>query len=301
MPGYIEAEKSGKLEQVKQLLFDKLKRCDLCPRNCQVNRLDNKKGVCRTGKLAMVSSFGPHYGEEDCLVGRGGSGTIFFTNCNLLCCFCQNYDISHLGRGEEVSDAQLAEIMLILQAKGCHNINLVTPTHVIPQIVAALQIACNHGLTIPIVYNSGGYETVESIKLLEGIVDIYMPDFKFSDSRVAAETCNAPDYFETAKTAIAEMHRQVGDLKVDSRGIACRGLLVRHLVMPENLAGTEEIMEFIANEISENTFVNIMSQYRPCGNIEPGSVLNRPVTRDEFRQACEIARSKGLHNLGQGM
>jgi len=281
---------------MKETLYGRLENCDICPRNCLVNRMADKKGICRTGKKAMVSSYGPHYGEEDCLVGRGGSGTIFFTHCNLLCNFCQNYDISHLGHGEEVSDAQLAEIMLKLQEQGCSNINLVTPTHVVPQIVSAVQIACKHGLNIPMVYNSGGYDKVESLRLLEGIIDIYMPDFKFSNPQIADETCNAPDYFDIAKQAIAEMHRQVGDLKIDSNGLAWGGLLIRHLVMPGNTAGTEKIMEFIATEISENAFINIMAQYRPCGVTKPGSMLDRPVSRDEFREAREIARSKGLYN-----
>ncbi len=296
IPGYIEMNRSGQLELVKQILFDRLERCDICPRNCRVNRMIGEKGICRTGRKAMVSSYGLHFGEEDCLVGWGGSGTIFFTNCNLLCNFCQNYTISHLGQGEEVSDEQLAAIMLKLQEQGCHNINLVTPTHVVPQIVNAIQIACSQGLKIPIVYNSGGYDKVAILRLLEEIVDMYMPDFKFSDPTIADETCNAPDYFEIAKMAIAEMHRQVGDLKIDRSGIAWRGLLIRHLVMPGDVAGTDKIMEFIASEISENTFINIMSQYHPCATVKQGSVLDRPVSTDEYRRAREIARSKGLYN-----
>jgi len=296
-PSYIELCESGRLNQQKKSLFSRLEDCGLCPRNCHVNRIEGEKGVCQTGRYAMVSSYGPHFGEESCLVGSNGSGTVFFTNCNLLCSFCQNYDISHLGRGFEVTEERLAGIMLELQDMGCYNINLVTPSHVIPQIAGAVESACKKGLTIPIVYNSGGYDNVESLKLLEGVIDIYMPDFKFSEAQIAVETCKAPDYFETAKSAIAEMHRQVGDLKIDSQGIAYRGLLVRHLVMPGNTAGIEKIMEFLARNISENTFINIMPQYRPCGDISPGAVLSRQITRDEFREAKETARLAGLHNL----
>ncbi|MBE0653098.1 MAG: radical SAM protein [Bacteroidales bacterium] len=246
----------------------------------------------------MVSSYHPHFGEEGCLVGRNGSGTIFFTNCNLLCSFCQNYSISHQGNGEEVTDEELAAMMLHLQKQGCHNINFVTPSHVIPQIVSAVAIACEQGLNIPMVYNSGGYDSVESIQMLEGIIDIYMPDLKFSDPVIARETCNAPDYFDVAKKAIREMHRQVGDLKMNSQGIATRGLLVRHLVMPEDSAGTEKIMEFLANEISKDTFVNIMDQYYPCGETWKECRLGRAITCQEYLKAMNIASSAGLSRFG---
>jgi putative pyruvate formate lyase activating enzyme len=245
----------------------------------------------------MVSSYNAHFGEESCLVGTHGSGTIFFTHCNLLCTFCQNYDISHLGRGLEMSDEGIAPIMLELQERGCHNINFVTPSHVIPQIVTAVEIACRKGLKIPLIYNSGGYDSVESLKHLDGIIDIYMPDFKFSRTDTASETCNAPDYFEVARQAIKEMHRQVGDLEMDEKGIAKRGLLIRHLVMPDDLAGTESIMEFLADEISKDTYVNIMDQYYPCGKVDRNSSYGKSLSSGEYRSAVHMAISKGLHRF----
>jgi len=262
-----------------------------------VNRLEGEKGVCKTGRRAMVSSYSPHFGEESCLVGTYGSGTIFFTNCNLLCNFCQNYEISHLGRGFEVSDEELAIIMLDLQKRGCHNINFVTPSHVIPQIVSAVEIAFERGLHLPIVYNSGGYDSVGSLKQLEGIVDIYMPDLKFSNPDIAKECCDAPDYFEVAKKAIKEMHRQVGDLEMDEKGIAFHGLLIRHLLMPGDVAGIEKIIEFLAEKISRDTYINIMSQYYPCGEVEPGSILNTSITHQDLQSALHIARLKGLYRF----
>lgn len=295
---YIQAYKCGYLLPLRDSLLRELGSCTLCPRHCQVNRLEGEKGICKTGRQAMVSSYHPHFGEERCLVGRNGSGTIFFTNCNLLCSFCQNYSISHQGNGEEVTDEELAAMMLHLQKQGCHNINFVTPSHVIPQIVSAVAIACEQGLNIPLVYNSGGYDSVESIQMLEGIIDIYMPDLKFSDPVIARETCNAPDYFEVAKKAIREMHRQVGDLKMNSQGIATRGLLVRHLVMPEDAAGTGKIMEFLANEISKDTFVNIMDQYYPCGETWKKCKLGRAITYQEYLKAMNIASSAGLSRFG---
>jgi putative pyruvate formate lyase activating enzyme len=239
----------------------------------------------------------PHFGEEAPLVGRHGSGTIFFTHCNLLCNFCQNYDISHQYHGHQVTDRILADMMLSLQALGCHNINFVTPTHVVPQILSALLLAAEDGLMVPLVYNSSGYDTVTTLQLLEGIIDIYMPDFKFWDSEVSKSTCNAPDYPETAKTAIKEMYRQTGDLTMDHKGVAIRGLLIRHLVMPENLAGTEQIMEFIAEDISKNTYVNIMPQYRPCGIAYENTLLSRPITQNEFSTAIAIAKKAGITRL----
>ena len=210
--------------------------CNLCPRRCAVNRLAGETGICKTAETAWVSSYNPHFGEEDPLVGRQGSGTIFFTHCNLLCNFCQNYDISHQGFGQPAPAGDLAGMMMALQSAGCHNINFVTPSHVVPQILAAVEIAAKEGLRVPLVYNSGGYDRVQTLRLLEGIVDIYMPDFKFWDPAVAAAACDAEDYPEIARRALVEMHRQVGDLKLDDRGVAVRGLLVRHLVLPEGLA-----------------------------------------------------------------
>ncbi len=278
---------------------DTLKACTICPRKCGVNRLENEIGHCKTGRQAVVSSYHPHFGEEPELVGNHGSGTIFFSHCNLLCNFCQNFDISHLGDGRSVTDEELAGIMLELQRLGCHNINLVTPTHVVPQIFTALDIARKKGLTIPIVYNSSGYDRVGTLKRLEGLVDIYMPDFKFWSVAVADLTCNAPDYPDVARKAITEMHRQVGPLRTNRAGIARKGLLIRHLVLPENLAGTREISEFIVNHISPDTYVNIMPQYRPCGLAHQTEGLNRRLTAKEYLTAIKIARNQGLTRLNR--
>jgi len=295
-PAYLESYKNRILKKRKEQAFEKLKNCHLCPRNCGVDRTVGKTGICKTGVRAVVASYAPHFGEEAPLVGRYGSGTIFFTHCNLLCNFCQNYDISHEGHGIEVSNSHLARIMMELQNMGCHNINFVTPSHVILQILASLEIAIEYGLNIPLVYNTSAYDHVESLQLLDGIVDIYMPDFKFWDSKVAKEICKTPDYPEKSRSAIKEMYRQVGDLQIED-GIATRGLLVRHLVLPNELAGTKEIMQFLANEISTNTYVNIMPQYRPFGKAINHKDLSRPITNEEFNSAIEIARLKGLHRF----
>ncbi len=294
---YVEAYRTERLRQKVEKALRWLKKCSLCPRLCRVNRLDDEKGVCRTGRYAVISSYGPHFGEEDPLVGRSGSGTIFFSHCNLLCLFCQNYDISHEGHGVAASPEQLAGVMVELQNRGCHNINFVTPTHVVPQILEALPLAVEHGLTVPLVYNCGGYERVPTLKLLEGIVDIYMPDFKFWDPQVADALCGAPDYPQRAREALVEMHRQVGDLTLDASGIAQRGLLVRHLVMPENLAGTEEVCAFIARRVSPNTYINIMNQYRPCGRAMDVPALGRRITAEEYEEAVAAARRAGLSRL----
>jgi putative pyruvate formate lyase activating enzyme len=254
-------------------------------------------GVCKVGRLPKVSSYNPHFGEEFPLVGMHGSGTIFITSCNLGCVFCQNYDISHLGEGDEISLERFAQMMIELQNMGCHNINFVTPTHVVPQILEALLIAVGKGLKVPLVYNTGGYDLVETLQLLEGVFDIYMPDFKFSNSEVAARLCKARDYPQVAMKAIKEMHRQVGDLVVDDRGIAERGLIVRHLIMPNGLAGTRKVMQFLAQEISSNTYVNIMDQYRPCGLAHTYSEINRRISPEEFENALQIAREEGIYRL----
>lgn len=295
-PAYIETYNKGILKERKEKAFEQLKNCHLCPRNCGVDRTVGETGICKTEVRAVVASYAPHFGEEAPLVGRNGSGTIFFTHCNLLCNFCQNYDISHEGHGIEVSNSHLARIMLELQQMGCHNINFVTPSHVIPQILAAMEIAIEHGLNVPLVYNTGSYDHVESLQLLDGIIDIYMPDFKFWDSKVAEETCKAPDYPEKSQSAIKEMYRQVGDL-LTKDGIATRGLLVRHLVLPNELAGTKEIMQFLANEISTETYINIMPQYRPCGTAINHKDLSRPITNEEFESAIEITKLEGLYRL----
>jgi putative pyruvate formate lyase activating enzyme len=247
--------------------------------------------------MPFVSSWGPHFGEERPLVGSHGSGTIFFGNCNLGCIFCQNYTISHLGEGREMSFERLAEVMLELQGIGCHNINLVTPTHQMPMILRALSIAAHKGLTIPIVYNCGGYESLEAVKLLDGVVDIYMPDFKYADPEMSLKYSKAKDYPAVAKAVIREMHRQVGDLVMDEDGIALRGLLVRHLVLPEGVAGTREVVRFIAEEISKNTYVNIMDQYRPCYKAFVNPPLDRRITEKEFTEAVKLALEAGLTRL----
>jgi len=274
-----------------------LKSCVLCPRECKVDRSKNELGICRTGKNAYISSIHSHFGEEAPLVGKNGSGTIFITYCNLMCNFCQNFDISHEGIGNEVSIKTLAQYMLTLQNEGCHNINFVTPTHVIPQIIAAIEIAAKKGLNIPIVYNTGSYDRVEILKILDGIIDIYMPDFKFWDNAIAKKTCNAEDYPEFAKNAIKEMHRQVGDLIIDESGIARRGLIVRHLVLPKNLAGTRSIMHFLATQISKNTYVNIMPQYRPCGKAFQIKDLSSHINNKEFIDALDMAKEEGIERL----
>ena len=274
-----------------------LESCTLCPRMCRVNRLAGEQGFCRAGRLPIVSSWGPHFGEERPLVGTGGSGTIFLTHCNLGCIFCQNYDISHLGRGEEISTQRLGEIMLELQQMGCHNINFVTPAHFVPQILDALSFAIEGGLCLPLVYNSGGYDSVETLRVLDGVFDIYMPDFKYSDGQVSTQLSSAPDYPEVAKAALQEMHRQVGELQMDERGIAQRGLLVRHLVLPQGLSGTKEVMRFIAQNISPQTYVNVMEQYRPCYRAGEHPPLDRPITGKEFREAVEMALQEGLRRL----
>lgn len=274
-----------------------LKDCTLCPRNCRVDRTAGKLGFCRTGDKPFVSSYNPHFGEERPLVGRYGSGTIFFTNCNLGCLFCQNWTISHLGEGGIVSFEELARMMITLQNLGCHNINLVTPTHQVPMILRSLEIAIDKGLSIPIVYNCGGYESIDTLRILEGIIDIYMPDFKYSDPEVAKRYSKAKDYPQIAKMAIKEMHRQVGDLIIDDRGIALRGLLVRHLVLPEGLAGTEEVVRFLVEEISPNTYTNIMAQYYPCYKAFEHPPLDRRITQEEYRKARESAIKAGLRRL----
>lgn len=296
-PAYIETYNKGLFAGKIKKAYDILSSCELCPRKCKVDRLSNQKGICKTGKNAVVSSFNPHFGEEDPLVGTNGSGTIFFTHCNLLCNFCQNYDISHLGHGEEISNEQLAGIMLHLQHSGCHNINFVTPSHVVPQILSATEIAIKNGLSVPLVYNTGGYDRVDTLEILDGVFDIYMPDFKFWDTKLAKAACNAGDYPEMARKALLEMHRQVGDLITDESGIAKRGILLRHLVLPSGLAGTRKIMRFIAREISLNTYVNIMPQYRPCGKADEIKELSVYLSQKDYKLALEAAKAEGIERL----
>lgn len=296
-PSYIESHRNGKLAGFISTAVSMLGNCLLCPRACEVNRLKDERGVCHTGRAAMVSSYNPHFGEEYPLAGTNGSGTIFMTNCNLNCVFCQNWDISHLGEGREVSAETLAGMVLSLQRQGCHNVNFVTPSHVIPQILEALPYAIDGGLKVPLIYNTGGYDSVESLKLLDGIFDIYMPDFKFWETETSRKYLKAPDYPERARAALKEMHRQVGDLTLDESGIAVKGILLRHLVMPGGLAETREIMRFIADEISPNTYVNIMYQYQPYGNARKYPPLDRRLNRTEYEEALDAARMAGIRRL----
>jgi len=275
----------------------RLRRCALCPRRCRVDRLAGELGECRTGALARVASAGPHYGEEAPLVGHGGSGTIFFAGCNLACVFCQNYDLSHLCRGREQKPVAIARMMLELQDLGCENINLVSPSHVVPQILAALVLAVDEGLRLPLVYNTGGYDSLATLRLLDGVVDIYMPDMKYADEQVGERLSGVPDYVGHNRAAVREMHRQVGDLELDQRGVAHRGLLIRHLVLPNGLAGTAEVVRFIATELSPDTYVNVMDQYRPAYQAARYGEIARPPTAAEYRSAVEEARRVGLWRL----
>ena len=298
-PSYLELHRKGELLKKARNALRLLESCRLCPRECGVNRLKNETGYCKTGRTARIASYNAHFGEESSLVGTHGSGTIFISSCNLLCSFCQNYEISHLREGAETGPAQMAGMMIHLKEMGCHNINFVTPTHVVPQILEALLIAVDRGLDIPLVYNSGGYDKPETLEILDGIFDIYMPDFKFWDGKWSDRYCHAPDYKERAAAAIREMHRQTGDLIMDDNGIAVKGLLIRHLVMPNNVAGTADIMNFIAKEISDNCYVNVMDQYRPCGNAACDDFINRRLYSNEFKLAIEKAREAGLIRLDQ--
>jgi len=294
---YIDLERSGELERREQALWDLFSPCRLCPRQCGVNRAAGRAGACSTARDFKIASFGPHHGEEGPLRGTRGSGTIFFSNCNLLCVFCQNWQIAHRGEGAQSSHDQLAGIMLDLQRRGCHNINLVTPTHLVPHLVKALRIAIAGGLNIPLLYNTGGYDSLEVIRLLDGVVDIYLPDFKYQDSSIAARfSQGAPDYTLHTAAAIREMHRQTGFLQLTG-GIATRGLLIRHLVMPENLAGTDRFVRWVVSELGADTHVNIMSQYRPMFRASEFPQLNQRLTQVEFTQAMIWARNAGLHNF----
>lgn len=277
------------------MLRARLKECSLCPRQCKVNRLAGKIGVCRTTGELKVTSYEAHFGEEKPLTGWGGSGTIFFTNCNLWCLYCQNFAISHLKEGYSTPIEDLAEVMIDLQLCGCHNINLVTPTHVIPHILEALIKAIRRGLNLPLVYNCGGYESVETLKLLDGIVDIYMPDIKYSSNENAKRYSGVKNYWDVVRPAVKEMHRQVGDLVVNQDGIAVRGLIIRHLVLPNGVAGSDEVLRFIAEEISRDSYVNIMPQYFPCFKAYRFPELNRRITRNEHQQVLQKAKSLGLH------
>lgn len=277
-----------------QRLWGLMNPCVICPRNCRVNRSKGELGFCGIADMPVVSSQGPHFGEENVLVGEGGSGTIFFAGCNLGCVFCQNYDISHFRHGQPITLNELAEFMLDLVSYGCSNINFVTPTHIAPAIAAGIEIARKKGLNLPTVYNSGGYDAVETLQLLDGCMDIYMPDVKFSDSVAAKEFANAPDYPQISFAAVKEMHRQVGDLQI-KKGLAVRGLLVRHLVLPNELAGSFKVIDFLAKQISKNTAINVMDQYRPCFKADKHPAINRRPTPEEVEEVRQYALKKGLN------
>ncbi len=296
-PAYHDVVSSGAIERRIAAAQARMRLCDLCPRLCRVDRAGGEFGFCATGRHAILASAGPHFGEEAPLVGTGGSGTIFVASCNLGCDFCQNADISHEKLGREVTADEWADLMLGLQRRGCHNINIVTPSHVVPALLEAVAVAARNGLELPLVYNSGGYDSVDTLRLLDGVVDIYMPDFKFWDPQWAERYAGAADYPERAREAIREMHRQVGDLAVDEDGVARRGLLVRHLVLPERAAGTAEVGRFIADEISVDTYVNIMEQYHPAGRLDRLGPLARRITRAEYEEVLAAARAAGLWRL----
>jgi putative pyruvate formate lyase activating enzyme len=292
---YLTLLRSGELKRRVAEAYARLETCDICARECGVNRREGAQGAgCHTGERAVVSSHGPHFGEEDPLVGSGGSGTIFFSWCNLKCQFCQNYEISQVGMGHEAEPEDLAKMMLSLQRQGCHNINFVSPSHVVPQILAGLLIAAEAGLRVPLVYNTGGYDSLKTLALLDGVVDIYMPDIKYADAAVARRFSRIANYPAVNQAAVREMHRQVGDLTMDSRGVAQQGLLVRHLVLPDGLAGTAEVVRFLRDQVSPNTYINVMAQYRPCYRAHELAPLNRRTTDEEHAQAVRLAQEAGL-------
>ncbi|MBZ5558639.1 MAG: radical SAM protein [Acidobacteriia bacterium] len=294
-PIYMTLFRSGELAERAKSAVEHLASCDLCARYCRVDRVPGAKGaVCRTGRRAMVHSVGPHHGEERPLSGTRGSGTIFFTWCNLRCVFCQNYEIAQLGHGDEVTVEQLADMMLRLQRQGCHNVNFVTPSHVVAQILEALVIAAERGLRLPLVYNTAGYDSQEALALLDGVIDIYLPDMKYGDSAIAQRHSKVRDYVTINQAAVREMHRQAGDLVLDDRGIARRGVLVRHLVLPAGLSGTEQVLAFLRNEVSPSASVNLMGQYRPYFKAAQYPPLDRRLTDKDFQDAVAAARRSGL-------
>ena len=294
LPLYLEKLTQKDLKEKAEALHELFVECRICPNECMARRAEGETGECHSTDEVIISSVGPHFGEEPPLVGSMGSGTIFLANCNLSCEFCQNYNISHLGIGEKVTTENLAGSMLKLQQRGCHNINFVTPTHFTPQIVDAFLLAVEKGLELPIVYNCGGYESVETLKLLENIIDIYMPDIKYSVDENALKFSGIQNYWDVVTKALKEMHRQVGDLKISKRGIAQRGLLIRHLVLPNDIAGSKKVIDFVADEISIDSYINIMDQYRPAYNASKYEKLNRRITPSEFIKVVDYAFSKGL-------
>lgn len=296
-PAYLRTWRDGVMEAKVEAALEELANCMACPRDCEVNRLVDEKGICHTGRRPYVASAFHHFGEEDCLRGRNGSGTIFFSYCNLKCVFCQNWDISSREAGRELDAPQIAELMLRLQEEGCHNINFVTPEHVAPQLVEAIAVAVPLGLTVPIVYNTSGYDAIASLRLMEGLVDIYMPDFKFWEPDTSRRLARAIDYPEKTREAITEMHRQVGDLRFGPDGLARRGLLVRHLVMPGLVDESRRIFAWLHDEVSPDTYVNIMGQYRPEHRVrgsERYSDIDRSPYRQEMTDAFTAARESGM-------
>jgi putative pyruvate formate lyase activating enzyme len=297
-PAYLRLLASGELDERARAASRHLDSCDLCAQRCGVNRNESDRGaVCGTGNRARVSAAFAHFGEEACLTGTAGSGTIFFSSCNLRCVYCQNSDISWGGEGHEVGADELADMMLALQREGCHNVNLVSPSHMVAQALAAVAIAATRGLRLPLVYNTGGYDSPEALALLDGVVDVYMPDMKYADSGLGRRYSHVRDYVAVNRAAVREMHRQVGDLVIDEDGVARRGLLVRHLVLPNGLAGTEDTLRFIASEVSPRTYVNLMDQYRPCFQASGRAELARRPTSEELRAAREAANGAGLTRL----
>jgi putative pyruvate formate lyase activating enzyme len=295
-PAYLESYDNGKLNRIIEATFKMLGSCCICPRKCKIDRLNDKRGFCRIGLKPQVCSFMPHHGEEPAISGKRGSGTIFFSGCNMACVYCQNYEFSQLDEGSGVGDEELADFMLQLQEIGCHNINLVTPTHILPQILKALSLAIPKGLKIPLVYNTGGYECFKIIKLLDGIVDIYLPDMRYADNDMAIQYSCAPDYPKFNQEALKEMHRQVGTAQLDNEGIIKKGIIIRHLVLPHNISGTDRIMKFIAQELSKDTYISLMSQYFPCYKANRFKEISRRITYKEYADAKRAMEKYGLHN-----
>lgn len=296
VPAYLQLPRT-ELQRRADQAHARLEKCDLCPRDCGSNRLAGERGICKTGLHARVSSFAPHFGEEAPLRGWNGSGTLFFARCNLHCQYCQNHTISQADAGQEMAPEELAAVMLRLQQAGCHNINLVSPSHVVAQILEALVLAVQGGLRLPLVYNTGGYDALDTLRLLDGVVDIYMPDMKYASGALANKYSRVKNYPTVNRAAVKEMHRQVGDLQVDEQGLAQRGLLVRLLVLPHNLAGVRQTLRFLADEVSTATYLNLMDQYYPSYNAWRFPELNRSLSPREYETALQIARETGLTRL----
>jgi putative pyruvate formate lyase activating enzyme len=300
-PRYLALFRSGELDRRAAEARARLRDCDLCGRRCHVDRVASVRGaVCRTGVRAVVHGFGPHHGEEGPIRGTCGSGTVFFSWCNLRCDFCQNWEIARRGEGREVSDEALARIMLSLQEQGCHNVNLVSPSHVVAQVLSAIAIAARAGLCVPIVYNTGGYDSETALRLLDGVIDVYMPDLKYGDDVAARRWSHVRDYVSTNQAAVREMHRQVGDLRLDDEGVAVGGLLVRHLILPGDVASSGSVLRFLAEEVSRDTYVNLMGQYRPCYLARTAAPMDRRILRGELESARSLAAALGLCRLDPG-